>query len=231
MRDEERPAGAEPTESADEATDAPKGALARAAETVAETVVDVAAQAGAAAGRFFDGSRASRLRKLNRTPIPNLYDLHPEASSASRRNLGLMTIPVGEIRGTAVEGAPQRGADFTPLPRLKGSNWRQRWQRLRAAHQRLAILPPIDVLQTEDGYWVLDGHNRVALALLNGQDDIDAVVTHVHLPGTVDTDLATGSLQTVLADSLELRAAARGGPRRGSQRRDEAAETDPPADA
>jgi hypothetical protein len=195
----------------------PKGAIARAAETVADavvdTVVEVASQAGAAAGRIVAARRERRRRRPRRNePILNLYDLHPEARTAPRRDLGILTIPVDEIRGTAVEGDAQRGADFLPLPSLRGSNWRGRWQRLRAAQDRLAVLPPIDVLQTEDGYWVLDGHNRVALAREVGQDDIDAAVTHVHLPGTTDVNLPTGSLQTILSDSLEVRSAARARP-------------------
>jgi hypothetical protein len=189
----------------------PKGPLARAAESVAETVVEVATQAGAAAGRLVAAQRTRRRRRAKRRePILNLYDLHPEARTSPRRELGVMTIPVDRIRGTAVEGAAQRGADFLPLPSLRGANWNGRWQRLRAAQERLAVLPPIDVIQTDDGYWVLDGHNRVALAREVGQDDVDAAVVHVHLPGSRDADLPRGSLETVLSDSLEVRSAARG---------------------
>ncbi len=187
---------------------ATKARLTRAAETIA----DVASQAGAVVGRVFDASGAGRLRQLSRTPLPNLFDLHPEARSAPRRQLGVATIPVARIRGTAVEGPAQRGSDFKPLRGLRGSNWRGRWQRLRAANDRLAILPPIDVLQTDDGYWVIDGHNRVALALYSGQDDIDAAVTYVHLPGsreTVEGAPTEGSLEAILADAHDLRAAAR----------------------
>jgi hypothetical protein len=205
-----------------------KGTLARAAESVVDTASEVVSTAteaashagtiaGTVAGKVFSRSRESQLRRLNRVPIASLDDVHPEAATASRRDLGLMTIPVSQIRGTAVQGAPQRGADFTPLPALKGANWRQRWQRLRAAQDRLAILPPIDVLQTEDGYWVLDGHNRVALALLAGQDDIDANVTHVHLPGTTDASLPTGNLSSLLSDSLEVRGAAQAGTARAEE--------------
>src|SRR5258706_738430 len=188
---------------------ATKARLPRAAETIA----DVASQAGAVVGRVFDASGAGRLRQLSRTPLPNLFDLHPEARSAPRRQLGVATIPVARIRGTAVEGPAQRGSDFKPLRGLRGSNWRGRWQRLRAANDRLAILPPIDVLQTDDGYWVIDGHNRVALALYSGQDDIDAAVTYVHLPGsreTVEGAPTEGSLEAILADAHDLPAAARG---------------------
>lgn len=159
-------------------TDPQKGALARAAKAVA----DVAAQAGTTAGRLLEAELRRRRIRAGREPLPNLFDLHPETPVSPRRELGVLTIPVDEIRGTAVEGPAQRGADFKPLPMLRGSNWRGRWQRLRAAQQRLAILPPIDVLQTDEGYWVVDGHNRVALALEVGQDDIDASVTQVRVP-------------------------------------------------
>jgi hypothetical protein len=196
-----------------------KSALVRAAESVADTVVDVATQAGTAAGRLVASQRERRRRPKRHEALLNLYDVHPEARLSSRRQLGVLTIPVNRIRGTAVEGAAQRGSDFLPLPGLRGTNWRGRWQRLRAAQERLAVLPPIDVLQTDDGYWVLDGHNRVALAREVGQDDVDASVVHVHLPGSHDTNLPRGSLASVLSDSLEVRSAAR------SARPDEPRET------
>src|SRR4051812_28143158 len=143
-------------------------------------------------------ARSRRLARLNRAPLPNLYDVHPEARLAPRRELGLLTVPVARIRGTAVEGAAQRGSDFLPFPALKSMNWQNRWQRLRQAQERLEILPPIDVLQTSDGYWVTDGHNRVAAALYGGQDDIDASVTHLHLPNADDADVQTGALTGLL---------------------------------
>ena len=147
-----------------------------------QPIFDKVASAGAAAGRLLEASRrfvpgeveaarARRLRRLNRAPLPNLYDIHPEVRIAPRRELGVMTIPVSAVRGTAVEGPPQRGGDFLPLPALKSTNWEGRWRRLRDAQRRLAVLPPIDVLQTAEGYWLTDGHNRVAGARYRGQDD------------------------------------------------------------
>jgi hypothetical protein len=204
--------------------------LADAGDRIAELGQPVAAgvtTAGAVAGRLLDAglrlrsserqaTRARRLRRLERTALANLFELHPEVRVAARRDLGLLTIPVAEIRGTAVEGPSQRGADFLPLPGLRNANWRSRWQRVRAAQQNLAVLPPIDVLQTDDGYWVTDGHNRVAAALAGGQDDIDAAVTHVHLPGDDERKAVTGSLETILDDSRQVRAAGEGRLTRGA---------------
>src|SRR5258706_3286559 len=122
---------------------ATKARLTRASETIA----GVASEAGAVVGRVFDASGAGRLRQLSRTPLPNLFDLHPEARSAPRRQLGVATIPVARIRGTAVEGPAQRGSDFKPLRGLRGSNWRGRWPPPPAANDTLSDPPPVDGLQ------------------------------------------------------------------------------------
>lgn len=193
---------------ADGATLLARRVVQRAAETAAEVLSD-AVEAG---GRLVQLGQEGpgRLRRRSRRQLPNLFEVHTEARIARRRQLGLRTIPVSEIVGTAVEGGAQRGVDFLPLPQLRSRNWRGRWQRVRAAQERLAILPPIEVLQTDDGYWVVDGHNRVAVALAGGQDEIDAVVTHVHLPGAREPEVASGSLAAMLADGKELRAAGAG---------------------
>jgi GNAT superfamily N-acetyltransferase len=152
---------------------------------------------------------AGRLRSPSNEPLPNLYDVHPEARMAPVRELGVYPIPVEEIRGTAVEGPAQRGRDFLPLPPFRSRNWEARWQRIRNAVDRLANLPPIEVLKAGDGYWVLDGHNRVAAALRANQVDIDAVVKAVQLPGQ-PPELPKGPLAPVLAESDQVWAAGRG---------------------
>jgi len=173
------------------------------------------ANAGAAAGRLIgsarmlrpgerEAARVRRLRRRNRQALPNLYDVHPDVRLAARRELGLLTIPVAEIRGTAVEGPAQRRGDFLPLPQLRTRNWEARWQRLRAAQDRLAILPPVDLLQAGDGYWVVDGHNRVGLALYNGQPEIDASIVELVPPGGRRTEPVI-DLAPTLAGSRTLR--------------------------
>jgi len=214
------------------------GGLAHQLADAAGPIAGKVARTGAAAGRLIaaaadhrPGRELARLRALarqNRTALENLHDVHPEVRHAARRELGLLTIPVSRIRGTAVEGPPQRGGDFLPLPDLKSANWRSRWQRLRQAQDRLAILPPIDVLQAGEAYWVVDGHNRVALALYGNQDDIDASVTHVHLPGTKDDHVRAGSLATVLDEGRQVRAAGEGRLSRGAAARSRAPEREEP---
>ena len=44
-----------------------------------------------------------------------------------------------------------------------------RWQRILTASTSWPLLPPVDLIKFGDQYWVVDGHNRVAAALYNGQ--------------------------------------------------------------
>jgi hypothetical protein len=146
---------------------------------VASAIEDAVRSAVHTTARQFDempGARIRRLRRMARYPLPFLYDVHPEARRASPRELGTMTIDVADIAGTAVGPPRQRGMDFLPLKPFRSRNWQGRWQRVRAASERLAILPPIDVVRYGGRYWVVDGHNRVAVALYNGQLSIDANV-------------------------------------------------------
>jgi hypothetical protein len=152
------------------------------------------------------GARVRRLRRMARTPLPFLYDVHPEARYANPRDLGTMTLDVADIAGTAVGPARQRGMDFLPMKPLRTLNWRGRWQRVRAASERLAILPPIDVVRYGGRYWVVDGHNRVAAALYNGQLSIDANVVDLDPPSGQPTD-GTGSLAARFEEHDEIKAA------------------------
>jgi hypothetical protein len=142
-------------------------------------------------------------------PLPNLYDLHPEARDASPRELGFRFVPIEDIRGTAVAGAAQRGEDFLPLPPFRGSNWEARWQRIREANKQLQPLPPIDVIKYDGEFWVVDGHNRVAATRASRGVGLDSMVVElVPLDGQV-SERPSGVL-SFIGDSGALRAAAQG---------------------
>lgn len=155
------------------------------------------------------GARVRRVRRMGAHPLPNLYELHPEARQARPVQVGLRTIDTADIAGTAVGGGDRRGGDFLPLKPFRGKNWAARWQRLRQAQDRLAILPPIDVVTYADRYWVVDGHNRVALALYGGQVGIDASVVELVPMGATRTE-PIGSLAATAADSRSVRTAGSG---------------------
>lgn len=74
-----------------------------------------------------------------------------------------------------------RREDFRPLGGREPADWKFRWSRLMSAASDQAILPPVQLLRAGDDYWVVDGHNRVALARERGQLWIDADVTELDL--------------------------------------------------
>jgi hypothetical protein len=201
--------------SARRAIDAIRSGVSAAADGVAaaaEPLVDRVQEAIEDAERTWHerpGARVRRVRRMGAHALPNLYELHPEARKARPVQVGLRTIDVADIGGTAVGGGDQRGGDFLPLKPFRGKNWSGRWQRLRQAQDRLAILPPIDVVKYADRYWVDDGHNRVALALYGGQVGIDASVVELVPMGATRTE-PVGSLAATAADSRSVRTAGSG---------------------
>lgn len=152
------------------------------------------------------GARVRRVRRMGSRPLARLDDLHPDARRALPVEIGLRTIDVADIAGTAVAGGDQRGGDFLPLRPFRGKNWRARWQRLQRAQDTLAALPPIEVVKFGGRYWVEDGHNRVALALYGGQVGIDADVSELVPSGGARTE-PLGSLTASAAGSNSVRAA------------------------
>jgi hypothetical protein len=123
----------------------------------------------------------ARVRSDRVQPLTRLADVHPGAPAGGRW-IGLRTVPIDSIRGTAsTSAAASRARDFRPLDERAPADWQYRWSRLMSATWEQAILPPIQVLKTGDHYWVVDGHNRVALARERGQLWIDADVTELDL--------------------------------------------------
>lgn len=118
----------------------------------------------------------------SREALPSLYERHPHARTAPRRPVGVRPVELDRIVGTA-RSPSQNTADFLPLPRLRGQNWRARWQRINRALDRLSVLPPVELVQVGDEYFVVDGHNRVAAALRAGAVEIDADVVQLLVPG------------------------------------------------
>lgn len=175
------------------------------------------------------GARVRRVRRMASMPLPYLYDIHPEARSARPIEVGLDTIDIGEIAGTAVGGGAQRGGDFLPLKPSRTGNWAARWQRLRDANQALAVLPPIDAVKYAGRYWAVDGHNRIALALYAGQVAVDANVTELVPLGERQT-APVASLAGSVAASRALRTAASGRTPSHELAREDAVPTDPPDD-
>lgn len=99
---------------------------------------------------------------------------------------GLQEIPVEQIRGSV-----GRYRDFTATFLPKKASLRERWERIAAVSQATG-LPPIEVYQVGEAYFVLDGNHRVSVARQHGYRTIQAYVwefpTPVGLSSTADLD-------------------------------------------
>jgi hypothetical protein len=152
--------------------------------------------------------------------LPSLYDRHPGATTALRRPRGLQIVPIERIVGTARHPS-QNTTDFLPLPGLRGRNWQGRWQRIRKATDNLSTLPAVELLKVGDDYYVADGHNRVAAALLARAVAVDADVTELMVPG-IESTAPEGEhrdVASLLLGADELRQAAAGRQSRTAEHR------------
>lgn len=164
--------------------------------------------AGKLRDAFLRRRSEAQQRATARNVLPSLYERHPEATRAPQRRVGLRSVPLDAIVGT-MRHPSQNSADFLPLPGLRGQNWRARWQRITRATDRLAMLPPVDLVQVGEEYYVADGHNRVAAARLNEAVEIDADVTQLLVPGVTRPEQAAFDASS-LYGAGEVRQAASG---------------------
>ena len=80
----------------------------------------------------------------------------------------------------SIVGSVGRYEDFTRdfLPRRDSDA--ERWARVERLAKDEVGLPPVDLFQIGDAYFVNDGNHRVSVARQMGHSHIEAYVTHVH---------------------------------------------------
>ncbi len=103
---------------------------------------------------------------------PHLHDLALIKNTARRiptKKSAVILVPLDKIIGS--EGRVQDfDHDFHPL----SDHNDQRWINVAVAHRNGITLPPVDLIQVGDEYYVRDGHHRVSVAKANGQKEIEA---------------------------------------------------------
>lgn len=90
------------------------------------------------------------------------------------RYVGTRVIPID-----AIVGSVDKMRDFDRRFRPTSARSRERWERLARASRTGEVIPPIEVYQVGDVYFVRDGHHRVSVARSLGVDLIEARVTAV----------------------------------------------------
>ena len=108
-------------------------------------------------------------------PLRSFHDDTDRAGVLVRRDLGVRTIEVSRIIGS-VDRCHELGLDFRPPLRRRRKHDEDRFRRVRQAIEDGTPVPAIEVYKLGFGYYVLDGHHRVAVALEEGQVEIDAHV-------------------------------------------------------
>ena len=93
-----------------------------------------------------------------------------------QRYAGLQQIPIDLILGSV-----GRYRDFDRIFLPKQRRTKDRWVNIDKAHYEQIPLPPVDLYQIGEIYFVKDGNHRVSVARGRGQEFVDAYVTVVDI--------------------------------------------------
>ena len=102
----------------------------------------------------------------------NLGVTQRKRGAGSEYDGGVRVVPVAQI-----VGSQNRACDFRPDFRPRQAHTRSRWIGIAMAVLIGSSLPPVELIQVGDSYFVSDGHHRISVARANGQDHIDAHIT------------------------------------------------------
>jgi hypothetical protein len=89
---------------------------------------------------------------------------------------GLKTVRIDRIQGTQGK-VDEFDAEFNPTQERS----RSRWMGVALEKLRGRDLPPVDLVQVGEVYYVRDGHHRISVSRAMGQSFIDAEVTILRL--------------------------------------------------
>ncbi len=140
---------------------------------------------------FHQARRQAAMQQLlarftgEQTELLSYEDVRRKLKVTNVRERGLQEIPVNKIIGSV-----GRYKDFTRSFLPKSDSDSHRWARVKAAVSDLAGVPPIEVYQLGDAYFVIDGNHRVSIARQLETPTISAYVTEVktRVPLTADDD-------------------------------------------
>lgn len=124
-------------------------------------------------------SRAKRRTFLKRmtgrtNQLRELAQVSSDERRQARRQTAVVTVPLSKVVGS--EGRVRDfDSEFDPV----GEHNRDRWVGIAAARNRGTVLPPVELIQVGDDYYIRDGHHRVSVAKAYGQAAIEAQILTV----------------------------------------------------
>ncbi len=119
--------------------------------------------------------------KNKRSGLLSFNEIRKQLSIENQLDRGMQEIPIPKIIGSL---SRYKDFDETFLPRQ--THTRGRWKNIDRLHLIGEVLPPVEVYQLGEFFFVIDGNHRVSVAREKGQKFIDAHVIELHLPFKVD---------------------------------------------
>ena len=119
---------------------------------------------------------------------PGLHDIVQAAGVTDEVDRGVRDIPLARIKGS------ERGVDFDVsfLPRSR--QVRMEWVEVYVDMEEGRPVPPIDVYQLGEAYYVRHGHHRVSVARRLGRDNVAAHVVEVVTRAPIGSEVGAHEL-------------------------------------
>jgi hypothetical protein len=102
-------------------------------------------------------------------------DIRREFAANNRLQRGTRVVEVDEIVGSV---GRWRDFDRSFLPAR--TSMAERWKRIDRAFQRGEDLPPVELYEVGEAYFVVDGHHRVSVARYHDVPTVEATVAEFH---------------------------------------------------
>jgi hypothetical protein len=119
------------------------------------------------------GARLRRESTSNR--LLSFDDVRRELVANNRLQRGTRVVEVDQIVGSV---GRWRDFDRSFLPARASVG--HKWKRIDRAFQRGEELPPVDLYEIGDAYFVVDGHHRVSVARYHDVPTVEASVAEFH---------------------------------------------------
>jgi hypothetical protein len=119
------------------------------------------------------GARLRRESTSNR--LLSFDDVRRELVANNRLQRGTRVVEVDQIVGSV---GRWRDFDRSFLPARASVG--HKWKRIDRAFQRGEELPPVDLYEIGDAYFVVDGHHRVSVARYHDVPTVEAAVAEFH---------------------------------------------------
>src|SRR5579859_401216 len=112
-----------------------------------------------------------------RTELLRFEEVRKQLRAQGRHDAGARPVALD-----AIVGSVGRYRDFDTAFLPLQTQTKRRWLSIDQAHHEDLVLPPVELYQLGETYFVKDGNHRVSVARERGQVYVDAVVIELHAP-------------------------------------------------